>query len=158
LLRSVAEAYAVILRKLHFERLAAIPYAALPIGTAVSLEMKVPLVYPRKEIKGHGTQKAIEGHFEEGDRVVVLDDLITTGGSKLAAIAPLEEAGLKVEDVVVLVDRDQGGSEDLAEHGYRLHAVLRLKQMLEILAEHRRISQDQRDEVLTFLTKGSNDG
>ena len=158
LLRSVAEAYAVILRKLHFERLAAIPYAALPIGTAVSLEMKVPLVYPRKEIKGHGTQKAIEGHFEEGDRVVVLDDLITTGGSKLAAIAPLEEAGLKVEDVVVLVDREQGGAEDLAEHGYRLHAVLRLKQMLEILAEHRRISEDQRDEVVTFLTKGSNDG
>jgi uridine monophosphate synthetase len=93
LLRSVARAYAVILRRLHFQRLAAIPYAALPIGTAVSLEMGVPLLYPRGETKGHGTRKAIEGHFEKGDRVVVLDDLITTGGSKLAAIAPLEEAG-----------------------------------------------------------------
>jgi uridine monophosphate synthetase len=158
LLRSVARAYAVILRKLHFQRLAAIPYAALPIGTAVSLELGVPLVYPRQEIKGHGTRRAIEGHYEEGERVVVLDDLITTGGSKLAAIAPLEEAGLKVEDVVVLVDREQGGAEDLAAHGYRLHAVLSLKQMLEMLALHQRISEDQRNEVLTFLKKGSRDG
>jgi uridine monophosphate synthetase len=124
----------------------------------VSLEMGVPLVYPRQEIKGHGTRRAIEGHFEEGDRVVVLDDLITTGGSKLAAIAALEEAGLRVEDVVVLVDREQGGAEDLAEHGYRLHAVLRLEQMLETLTLQRRISEDQRDEVLTFLRMGRQDG
>ncbi len=158
LLRSVAQAYAAILRRLHFQRLAAIPYAALPIGTAVSLEMGVPLVYPRQQIKGHGTRRAIEGHFEEGDRVVVLDDLITTGGSKLAAIAPLEEAGLRVEDVVVLVDREQGGAQDLAEHGYNLHAVLRLEQMLETLTLQRRISEDQRDEVLTFLRMGRQDG
>ncbi len=158
LLRSVARAYAVILRGLHFQRLAAIPYAALPIGTAVSLEMGLPLLYPRGETKGHGTKRTIEGYFERGERVVVLDDLITTGGSKLGAIAPLEEAGLNVEDVVVLVDREQGGAQDLADQGYRLHAVLRLKQMLQTLSSHRRISEDQRDQVLAFLAQGSNDG
>jgi uridine monophosphate synthetase len=151
LLRKAAQAYVEILRTLSFDRLAAIPYAALPIGTAVSLEMDVPLVYPRKEVKGYGTRKGIEGHFEQGERVVVLDDLITTGGSKLGAISPLEQAGVRVEDVVVLVDREQGGAEELAEQGHRLHAVLGLREMLTILTEHGRISLEQRDEVLAFL-------
>jgi uridine monophosphate synthetase len=150
-LRKAAQAYVELLHRLAFDRLAAIPYAALPIGTAVALEMGVPLVYPRKEVKGHGTRKGIEGHFEEGEQVVVLDDLITPGGSKLKAIAPLVEAGLVVEDVVVLVDREQGGREDLEEQGYRLHAFLGLGEMLQVLAQQRRISPEQRDEVVAFL-------
>jgi uridine monophosphate synthetase len=158
LLGKVARAYAGILKSLTFDRLAAIPYAALPIGTAVSLEMGVPLVYPRKEIKEHGTGKGIEGHFQQGERVVVLDDLITTGGSKLRAIAPLEDAGLEVRDVVVLVDREQGGAGELAETGYVLHAVLRLTEMLEILVEEERITPTQQEEVLAFLAGGKGDG
>ena len=84
-------------------------------------------------------------------RVVVLDDLITTGASKLEAIAPLEELGLQVEDVVVLIDREQGGREYLEERGYRLHAVFGLGEMLEVLAQHSRISTAKRDEVKAFL-------
>lgn len=151
LLAKVAKAYIGLLRPLAFDRLAAIPYAALPIGTAVAMEAGVPLVYPRKEAKAHGTRQGIEGHFQQGERVVVLDDLITTGGSKLEAIAPLEEAGLLVEDVVVLVDREQGGGEELEEQGYRLHSFLTLGEMLRVLAERGRISAEQRDEVLAFL-------
>lgn len=158
LLRKVAQAYVEILRKLTFDRLAAIPYAALPIGTAVSMEMGLPLMYTRKEVKEYGTRKGVEGQFHEGERVVVVDDLITTGLSKLRAIAPLEEVGLVVEDVLVLVDREQRGGEALAEKGYRLHSVLRLKEMLDILAEHGRISTEQREEVLTFLERSSKDG
>jgi uridine monophosphate synthetase len=160
-LRQVAQAYARLLRgdwgldighwDLKFDRLAAIPYAALPIGTAVSLELGCPLIYPRKEVKGYGTRQAVEGEFQEGERVVVLDDLITTGASKLEAIAPLEELGLRVEDVVVLIDREQGGREYLEERGYRLHAVFALGEMLDVLAQHGRISTAQRDEVKAFL-------
>lgn len=150
-LRKVAQAYVELLRPLAFDRLAAIPYAALPIGTAVAMEIGVPLVYPRKEIKDHGTRRGIEGRFEQGERVVVLDDLITTGGSKLKAIAPLEEAGLVVGDVVVLVDREQGGKEELEEQGYKLHAFLSLGEMLHVLAQQGRISPGQRDEVIAFL-------
>jgi uridine monophosphate synthetase len=150
-LRKIAQAYAELLRPLAFDRLAAIPYAALPIGTAVAMEMMVPLVYPRKEVKEYGTGKGIEGDFERGERIVVLDDLITTGGSKLQAIAPLEEAGLVVEDVVVLVDREQGGGEELEAQGYRLHSFLRLREMLQVLAGRGRISPEQRDEVIAFL-------
>ena len=77
-------------------RLAALPYAALPIGTAVAMELGLSMVYPRKEVKAYGTARQIEGECQAGERAVVLDDLITTGGSKLAAIEPLEAAGLEV--------------------------------------------------------------
>jgi uridine monophosphate synthetase len=157
-LRRVAQAYADLIRQESLLRpsssalrLAAIPYAALPIGTAVALELDLPLIYPRKEVKAHGTARMIEGEFQVGDRAVVLDDLITTGGSKLEAIAPLEAAGLHVKDVVVLIDREQGGREELAQAGYRLHAVLHLGEMLDRLAEAGRISAQQRDEVAAFL-------
>ena len=83
--------------------------------------------------------------------MVVLDDLITTGESKIEAIAPLEAAGLRVNDVVVLIDRESGGREVLARRGYRLHAVLTLRQILDVLAEHHCISQDQRAQVLNWL-------
>ena len=157
-LRRVARAYADLLRgELGVcepgmrIRLAAIPYAALPIGTAVALELELPLIYPRKEVKAHGTSRPIEGEFEAGDRAVVLDDLITTGGSKLAAIEALEAAGLEVRDVVVLIDREQGGGVDLSEAGYRLHAVLRLSEMLELLVQAGRISAEQRAEIAGTL-------
>jgi uridine monophosphate synthetase len=123
----------------------------LPIGTAVALELGLPLIYPRKEVRAHGTGQQIEGDYQPGDRAVVLDDLITTGGSKLAAISPLEAAGLEVRDVVVLIDREQGGRNELEAAGYRLHAVFRLSEMLEILAESGRISREQHDEVTAFL-------
>lgn len=150
-LRDVARAYAQLLRPLAFDRLAAIPYAALPIGTAVGLELGRPLIYPRQEVKSYGTRRVVEGEFQTGERVVVLDDLITTGASKLETIALLEELGLRVEDVVVLLDREQGGREDLEKRGYRLHAVFRLGEMLDVLAQRGRISTAQREEVKAFL-------
>jgi len=157
-LRLAAHAYAELIRAIldggdrgSGIKLAAIPYAALPIGTAVALEMELPMVYPRKEAKAHGTGRAIEGEFQPGERAIVLDDLITTGGSKLAAIAPLEAAGLRVQDVVVLIDREQGGQQELAAAGYRLHAVLRLGEMLDLLVEAGRISAEQRDAVRAYL-------
>ncbi len=155
-LRDVAHAYAELIERELAEggkevRLAAIPYAALPIGTAVALELGLPLIYPRKEAKAHGTGRQIEGEFRPGDRAIVLDDLITTGGSKLAAIEPLEAAGLQVKDVVVLIDREQGGREELEAAGYRLHAVLRLTWMLDRFVEAGRIEAAQRDEVMAYL-------
>jgi uridine monophosphate synthetase len=155
-LRQVAYAYAGLLRRElgigeSRVRLAAIPYAAMVIGAAVALEMDLPMIYPRKEAKAYGTARQIEGEFQPGDRVVMLDDLITTGGSKLKAIEPLEAAGLKVRDVVVLIDREQGGGEELAGAGYRLHAVLGLGEMLDTLVEAGRISAGQRGKVAAFL-------
>jgi uridine monophosphate synthetase len=150
-LAQVALVYAQVLAALDFHRLAAIPYAALPIGTAVSLATGRPLIYPRKEAKAHGGARQIEGAFEPGEKAVVLDDVITTGASKLAAIAPLEAAGLEVQDVVVLIDREGSGRADLAAAGYRLHAAFRLTDLVEALARMGRIQPHQRDRVIDFL-------
>lgn len=130
LLRSVAQAYAEVATGLSFDVLAALPYAAMPIGTALSLEMNRPMVYPRKERKGYGTDKLVEGVYEEGQTALVVDDVITDGGAKLEGIQALRDAGLEVNDVLILVDREAGGRERLAEQGYTLHSVTTLSQIL----------------------------
>ncbi len=147
----VARAYASLLESLRYDRLAAIPYAALPIGTAVALLVDRPLVYPRLEAKKYGTARRIEGTWNPGERVVVLDDVITTGASKLEAIRPLEESGLVVRDIVVLIDRGQGGREALEAEGYRVHALLTLRRIVEVLACLGRISDADRDRVTAFM-------
>jgi uridine monophosphate synthetase len=138
---------------LSFDRIAAIPYAALPIGVALSLTINRPMIYPRKEVKSYGTSRPIEGRFRPGDKVLVLDDLITQGDSKLEAIAPLEAAGLIVEDVLVVIDREQGGGETLRDHGYCLHSLLTMREMLDILARREAISLDQHTSVLDYLSQ-----
>ena len=109
------------------------------------------MLYPRKEVKTYGMRAEIEGCFTAGETVVVVDDLATTGGSKFEAIEKLTGAGLKVQDVVVLIDRQSGAGEALAEAGYRLHAVFGLREMLAHWEESGRISPAQAAETRTFL-------
>ena len=131
LLSRVASAYLPLLADLRFDRLAAVPYAGLPIATAVCLQSRHPLIYPRKEIKRYGTGAAVEGGFEPGETVVLLDDLATTAESKFEAIERLTQVGLAVRDVVVLIDRESGAREALARARYQLHAVFTLSQLLD---------------------------
>ncbi len=147
----VAKAMGELLSGLSFDRIAAIPYGGLPIGQAVSLETGKPLIYPRREVKEYGTKKPIEGKFETGETVVVLDDLITTGGSKIEAVDPLKEAGLAVRDMVVLIDREQGGARELEKRGYTLHAVLTVSELLDTLVSAGRIGEDVRARVREAL-------
>jgi uridine monophosphate synthetase len=132
LLAMVADAYVSLLRTIEFDRVAAVPLAALPIAAAVSLKMGVPFVYPRMVVKEHGTGNSIEGAFQPTDRIVLLDDVISTAGSKLQAIGMLEREGLRIADVVVLVDRESGGREELESRGYRMHAYARISELLRL--------------------------
>lgn len=150
-LRQVAQAYAAILRGISFDILAAYPYAGLPIGTAIALEMNRPLIYPRKEVKDYGTGKAIEGYWEIGQRAVLIEDLVTSGTSIVQAFAALKVAGLQVNDAVVLIDREQGGREILSAQGYGLYEVITLSRLLVVLESHDRITSKQRDKVLRTL-------
>ncbi len=153
ILKRVAQAYAEKLRELTFDRIAGIPYAALPIATAIALEMNRPLIYPRREAKDYGTQAIVEGDFNAGETVVVIDDLATTGGTKIESIQKLEQAGLKVNDIVVLIDRGQGAGPMLAEAGYQLHAIVRLPELLDEWLRSGAITPAQFDEVKEFLTR-----
>lgn len=152
-LKLAARAYTDVLSGLPFDRLAGLPYAALPIGTAVALEMDRPLIYPRREVKDYGTRAAIEGEYAAGETIVVLDDLATTGDTKIEAIHKLEAAGLKVRDIVVLIDREQGARETLAAAGYTLHAVATLRELLEVWRKSGAVSEAQYQEVLAFLNE-----
>ncbi len=152
LLKRVAEEYLVTLRGLNFDRMAGIPYAGLPIATAISLQGGYPLVYPRKETKTYGTRAEIEGVFSAGERVVLIDDLATTGGSKFEAIDLLNTVGLAVKDVLVLIDRQSGAAEDLAKSGYRMHSVFTLTQLLNYWKTADLISMDQVDAVQKFIS------
>lgn len=152
LLTRVAKAFITILGDLHFDHLAALPYAGLPIATAISLQSGCSLVYPRKETKSYGTRAEIEGVFSPGERVVLIDDLVTTGGSKFEAIDKLASAGLIVNDVVVLIDRQSGASEALTNSGYTMLAIFTLSQLLDIWDQADLISKDQVREVKEFIS------
>ena len=151
LLATVAEAYIPILQHLTFNRLAGLPYAAIPIATAISLAGNYPMIYPRKEVKEYGTKAEIEGEYNAGETVVVIDDLATTGGSKFEAIEKLTAAGLKVRDVVVLIDRQSGAKEALAEAGYTMHAVLTITQILDHWEKNGKVEKVKIEATRKFL-------
>jgi uridine monophosphate synthetase len=151
LLKKVAAAYLPILHPLPFDRLAGLPYAAIPIVTAISLAGNFPMLYPRKEVKAYGTKAEIEGTFHAGETVVIIDDLATTGGSKFEAIEKLTSVGLVVKDVVVLVDRQSGAKEALAQAGYTLHAVLTISEMLDFWDRTGKVEPEKIDATRKFL-------
>ena len=152
LLEKIGQAYLPILKDLNFDRIAGLPYAAIPIATAISLAGNYSMIYPRKEVKTYGTKAEIEGEYHAGETVVVIDDLATTGGSKFEAIEKLTGVGLVVKDVVVLVDRQSGAKESLAQAGYSMHAVLTITQMLDYWEENGMVvAKDKIEETRKFL-------
>ncbi len=152
LLQAAATEYSRIVKGLACDRIAGVPYAALPIGTAVSLQTGIPMIFPRKEAKAHGLGKDLEGHWQPGERVVVIEDLITSGGSTLKTVERLREVGLVVEDVVVLIDREQGGVENLARAGIRAHSVFRLTDIIEDLERRKQLAPELIAEARSFLS------
>jgi orotate phosphoribosyltransferase len=109
-----------------------------PIVAAVALishleGQPIPAFIVRAEVKKHGTQKKIEGHLPKGGRVAIVDDVITTGGSVFQAIEAVEAEGCRVVKVIALLDRDQGGSDELKRRGYDFVALLKADASGEIL-------------------------
>jgi uridine monophosphate synthetase len=151
LLQKIGGAYLPLLKDLQFSRLAGLPYAAIPIATAICLQGNYPMIYPRKEAKAYGTKAEIEGEFHSGETAVVIDDLTTTGGSKFEAIEKLTAAGIQVSDVVVLVDRESGAKEALAEAGLKLHAVLTITQLLDHWEVNGKVGKNKIEETRKFL-------
>jgi uridine monophosphate synthetase len=151
ILQAVARRILDLLAPLKFQRIAGIPYAGLPIATAVSLAGNLPMIYARKEAKDYGTKRVIEGRYEPGEIVVLIDDVITDGASKFEAAEPLTQAGLLVQDFVIFLDREQGGADRLREKGYALHSVLCISAVLAHLQEAGRLSPDRFARCMDFI-------
>jgi uridine monophosphate synthetase len=151
LFKLTTDAYAEQIKALDFDLISGVPYAALPLSAVVAWKMGWPLIYARKEAKEHGTGQKIEGVFQPGQRVVLLEDVITSGGSILTAAETLRAEGLRVSDAVVLVDRKQGGVETLSHQGIHVHPVLDIFSMLETLKHHQLIDTSTYKLVMTYL-------
>ncbi|NJN57283.1 MAG: bifunctional orotidine-5'-phosphate decarboxylase/orotate phosphoribosyltransferase [Leptolyngbyaceae cyanobacterium SL_5_9] len=141
--QKILTAYADILTTLKFDRIAGIPYGSLPTATGLSLRLNRPMIFPRKEVKAHGTRRLIEGNFEPGETVVVVDDILISGNSAMEGAAKLESAGLEVRDIVVFLDHERGVKDRLRSNGYTAHSVLTLSEINETLYQSGRISQKQ---------------
>ncbi len=126
-LRLVANAFA---ERVGDEKLAGVALGAVPLVAATSVASDTPYVIVRKKQKGYGTGNLVEGRLERGEKVLLLEDIVTTGGSALDAAQALRDAGAVVERVLVVVDREEGARESLAEHGLELEALLTASELL----------------------------
>ena len=129
LLRTIAEGMAPYARDV--DRIAGVELGAVPIAAAISLVSGKPYVMVRKSAKEHGTKHEFEGDLNRGDRVLFVEDVVTTGGTLRAAIERMRGHGALIEDCVCVVDREEGGRMLLAEISVRLHALLSAKDLLE---------------------------
>ena len=143
LFHQVLSAYATVTAPLKFDRIAGIPYGSLPTATGLSLKLNHPMIYPRKEVKAHGTRRLVEGHFEPGETALVIDDVLITGKSVLEGIQKLESSGLRVTDIVVLIDHEGGVRAKIQAHGYQAHAVFTLSEISQTLYQTGRITEAQ---------------
>ena len=107
------------------------------MATAMSLESYIPLIIKRKEAKSYGTKKLIEGIYQKGQNCLLVEDVITSGKSLIETIAEVEQEDLKVADIVVVLDREQGGKQLLESRGYRVHTLFNISEVCTILREKR---------------------
>ncbi len=152
---SAIAVYTELIKDLSFDLLADVPTAATPIVAILSHQMKVAMISPRKGEKGYGITGKIDGAFESGQTVLLVDDLITQAESKLEAISTLETNGLVVKDVVVLVDREQGGAEQLETSGYKFHCAFKLGELLQFYRQAGKIDRDEYQRTITYLKVSS---
>ncbi len=117
----------------NFHRIAGIPTAGVPFASILSFRLGKPFLYVRKGAKTHGRERRVEGLLSPGEKVLIIDDLITTGKSTGEAIEAVRSEGGLVEDAVVLIDREEGGSGRLKKMGVNLHSFMKISQIAKEL-------------------------
>jgi uridine monophosphate synthetase len=150
-MRLAGRAYASLAKGLDYVRIAGIPAAGLPLATAASLETGKPMAWPRMPVKEHGTGNRIEGAWAKGEKLLLLDDLITTGASKLEAVDILRGEGLVVEDLVVLIERGKEGRRDMEAAGIRLHAFIHVREFFAACEELGLVDAARRKELEAYV-------
>ncbi len=155
LLQQVADMMAERIQETPINRVCGVPYAALPLATALSLQTQIPLLIKRKEAKGYGTKKIIEGEYHPNDEILLLEDVVTSGQSLLETIAELEKEGLKIGKIITVVDREQGGLEKLQMAGYKAEALISISILLDVLFKEGRLEENRYQEVLQYLSNNS---
>jgi orotate phosphoribosyltransferase len=129
-LRVVGRAIAEKVHETGADRIGGVALGGVPLAAVASVESGIPYVIARKEAKEYGTANSVEGKLEESDRVVVVEDIVTTGSSAVEAVEKLRAAGATVEDIIVVVDRQEGGRENVENAGLRMHALTTAEELV----------------------------
>ncbi len=152
-----------LLRKVHSEnvlgtRFAGLPMSGFPIAVAMGLIGKIPVMYPRQSSE-QGTRQSseqgkakVEGDYKEGDFVIVVDDVLTDGQIKHSQIQTIKQSGLNVRNLVVVVDREEGGTTLMEQDGIRVHSMMTLKEIVQVLREDADLSDHCYEEVMSWIT------
>ena len=137
----------------NFDRIAGIPLAGIPFASQIAYNLKKPFLYVRKDIKLHGRERRVEGILSSGEKVLLLDDLLTTGLTLKAAVDAVRAEGGVVGDAVVFLDREEGGKQLLEQSGVKVHQLLKISEIANTLYETGAIDQESRKTILKQVKK-----
>lgn len=126
----------------NFDRIAGIPIAGIPFASQIAFALKKPFLYSRQATKQHGRERRVEGILVSGDRVLIVDDLVTTGLTIQKAAEAVRAEGGVVTDAVAFLDREEGGKEKLAKDGVKLHVLLKISEIANVLYEMGAIDEE----------------
>ena len=150
--------YEELVRPLKFDLIADIPTAATPLASSLSDKLKVGMITPRADKKTHGSGAKVDGMLksDKGKLAVLIDDLVTRADSKLEAAKTLRDSGVRVKDVVVLIDREQGGATEMKKMDLNLHAAFTMHQMLDYFLDINRLSKKEYDQIFQGIESLNN--
>ena len=136
-----------------FDSIVSVPTGGLVIASALAMETVKPLIYVRSKPKDYGTSKSVEGKISDGMKVVMIDDVATTGGSVVKAIKSLNEVNISVKDAYVIVNRMEGADKSLEEMGVKMHSILNILQITEALYEQNLVGKDILEKIKKQINK-----
>jgi orotate phosphoribosyltransferase len=137
----------------NFDRIAGVPLAGIPFASQIAYNLKKPFLYVRKGIRHHGRQRRVEGILVSGDRVLLVDDLVTTGLNLKNAAEAIRAEGGVVKEAVALLDREEGGKKELAENGIKVHTLLRISEVANTLYDIGAIDEENLKTILKQIKK-----
>jgi orotate phosphoribosyltransferase len=138
----------------RIDKLASIELKGALLLPSIACRVPLPCIVVRKEQKGYGvTGRIAGGEVVKGENILFFDDVISEGLSKLEGIKPLEQLGAKIEHLMVVIDREQGGKENLEKLGYKVHALAQISDLVNALAKSRKISNEQAEAVFSYIKK-----
>ncbi|CAG4979647.1 unnamed protein product [Colias eurytheme] len=141
--------YAIVDSK--YDHVCGVPYTALPIATLLSVKVKKSMLMRRKEAKAYGTKKVIEGHYKVGDKCLIIEDVVTSGSSVMETVNDLRKEGLKAEEAVIILDREQGGRQNLENNNVQMKALLTMSKLISILVDNKKITEQMASDVKNYL-------
>ena len=137
----------------NFDRVAGVPLAGIPFASQIAYNLGKPFLYVRKGIRLHGRKRRVEGILSSGDRVLLVDDLATTGLTLNRAAKAVRAEGGIVEESIALLDREEGGKEKLEKNGIKLYSLLRMSEVANTLFEIEAIDEESRKTILKQIKK-----